>query len=132
MSVFYLKRRDIRPVMVATLYKPDGTIQDITGKTVKIHVKLSTGTLLGYSDERLALPGALGSGTVLTRDGQLSATPTDGTVSYTWLDTDWGTGMLVTGGHRMEFEVLGPSTERLTFPNGGYDVLRVIDDLGQS
>ena len=32
--------------------------------------------------------------------------------------------------HRMEYEVIGGSS-RMTFPNDGYDVLRILADIGQ-
>ena len=61
-------------------------------------------------------------------------TATDGVVRYTWLATDWDSGGLVptpllplsgtTREHRMEYEVINGAS-RITFPNNGYDTLRI-------
>jgi hypothetical protein len=140
MGIFYLKRRDTRTVLVAYLKNPDGSAHDLTGASaVHLHIRLSDGTRL-------------------IRPMVIDPTPTTGIVRYTWLATDWDaqTGTLVdgaypTGGlvvtpgtsgpggfviatgrneHRMEYEVVN-GTARLTFPNDGYDVLRITDDIGQ-
>lgn len=113
MGVFYLKQRDTRPVLEVILKNPDGSVHDLTGATVfKLHVLLATG------------------GTV-TRDMLVSGFPTDGKLRYTWLATDWTDPTpLVVGGHRMEYEVFA-TPSRLTFPNSGYDELRIVADIGQ-
>lgn len=129
MGVFYLKYRDTRPVLQVVLHDPAplgsalGPVHDLTGSTGwKLHILLSNGS-------------------ILTRTMVKVGVDIDGTLSYTWLTTDWDPGALILGPttplprgaveHRMEYEVLGPSTARMTFPNDGYDTLRIVADIGQ-
>ena len=113
MATFYLKRRDTRPTMEVYLLDPGGTAHDLSGATsVTLHVLLNNGQ--SFSRAMAAEPvGALGI------------------VRYTWPVTDWyGATPLVAGSHRMEYEVVGPTTARMSFPNDGYDELRVTSDIG--
>jgi hypothetical protein len=50
----------------------------------------------------------------------------DGTFSYRPIPAD----VAQIGKFRMEWEVLYPDNKRLTFPNGGYNVVKIIEDLG--
>jgi len=124
-NVFYLKYRDTRPVLQVELLNPDGTPHDLSGSTNwKLHVKRPDGT-------------------VVTRTMTKVGLDTDGVLSYSWLITDWddATGLVVgptlpfrpsSVEHTMEYEVIGPSPARMTFPNDGYDILRIFTDIGQS
>ena len=117
-KVFYLKYRDTLSVITVTLYDPpdeDGvrSIHDLTGATsATLFVWLSDGTKL--------------AGRTMTID----ADPTTGVLTYIWQTADW-TDYLTIGEHRMEYEVLGPLSGRLTFPNNGYHTLKVLADIGQ-
>jgi hypothetical protein len=136
MAIFHLKRGDTLPILEVVLKNPDGSVHDLTGSSSwKLHIRLSDGT-------------------ELVRDMTKQGLDTAGTLRYTWVATDWDApvgapatvGGLVAGPplplargvveHRMEYEVLGPSGGRLTFPNGGdmasqaYDTLRIWDDIG--
>ena len=139
MAIFYLKKRDTRPTLVATLKNPDGTVVDLTGSAVRLLITLSDGTKL-------------------IRTMVVDASPATGIARYTWVATDWdvasGTtvdgaypvgGLIVSPGtvkasgfvvdvgateHRMEYEVVNGAS-RLTFPNDSYDVLRIVADMGQ-
>lgn len=113
MAVFYLKYQDTRPVLEVVLKDPDDSVHDLTSSTGwKLHIRLSDGTKLERS---MVIFGAA----------------TNGTLRYTWIATDWDAGNLVVGSHDMEYEVVGPSPARLTFPNSGYDKLSIIEDIGQ-
>lgn len=140
-QVFYLKYRDTLPVLEVVLLKPDGSVQDLTGTTGwKLHIRMSDGTRLVRT---------------MTKYGA----DANGTLRYSWVASDWnapsspdGDGSFQVGGlvagpepplargaqeNRMEFEVLGPASARLTFPNGGdnadaaYVTLRIFSDIGQ-
>jgi hypothetical protein len=131
MGVFLLKYRDTLPALQVVLKNPDGTVHNLTGSTAwKLHVWLNDGTKL-------------------TRGMTKIGADIDGTLRYTWAATDWDAGTggppFTAGGlilgpdlplapgireHWMEYEVIG-GTSRLTFPNGGYDTLRVYTDIGQ-
>lgn len=134
-EIFYLKLRDTRPIFETALKNPDGTAYDLTGSTAwKLHIWLSNGDKLVRTMVKQGLDTA-------------------GVLRYTWIATDWDAasspdvngsyqvGGLIAGPslplspsdveHRMEYEVVGPGTVRLTFPNDGYDILRVTSDIGQ-
>lgn len=133
MGVFFLKYRDTLPVLEVVLKNPDDTVFNLTGTTSwKLHVWLST-------DVTKATP--------LIRDMTKFGADANGTLRYQWVAADWGAyasagavGGLVVGPtlplipgqveHRMEYEVLA-ATVRITFPNGGYDTLRILTDIGQ-
>ena len=122
-GVFYLKFRDTLPVFEVALKNPDLTPYNLTGSTAwKLHIKLNTGT-------------------VLSRTMAIFGVATNGILRYSWVSTDWDTGNLILGPtpplkpsqseHRMEYEVLAAGGLRVTFPNDGYDTLRIISDIGQ-
>jgi hypothetical protein len=123
-AVFHLKYRDTYPVLEVELLNPDGTVHDLGGAfSVTLHIRLSDGSA------------------TLSRAMTIYDSP-NGIVRYAWQTTDWTTGGLVVGPsvplapgvveHRMEYEVVGPGSNRLTFPNYGYDTLRIITDFGQA
>ena len=123
MGVFYLKYRDVNPVLEVVLKDPDNSVHDLTGATDwKLHIWLSDGTKL-------------------TRTMTVFGAASNGTLRYTWVATDWDTGNLVASPslplnpgvneHRMEYEVIGPAPARMTFPNSTYDILRIVTDIGQ-
>lgn len=125
MGIFFLKFRDTRPALEVTLKNPDGTVHDLTGATdITLHILLNTGA-------------------VLSRDMQVVGAATAGTVMYVWLATDWDSpGGLITSpqlpdlpanpDHLMEYEVIGSTGERTTFPNDTYDILRITADIGDT
>lgn len=146
MGVFVLKYRDTRPTLEVELHDPPplgsppgtvGPVHDLTGSTGwKLFIWLADGT------------------TKLSRVMVPDANPLLGILRYTWIATDWAIpatlpdpeGAFTVGGlvvgpslpigvglreHRMEYEVVGPASARLTFPNGSYDTLRIITDIGQ-
>lgn len=135
-GIFYLKFRDTRPILEVSLLNPDLSAFDLTGATGwKLHIRLSDGT------------------TKLVRNLTVQGAATLGILRYTWIATDWNVastpdadssytiGGLVlsptlplTAGqleHRMEYEIIGPASARQTFPNDGYDILRIVSDIGQ-
>lgn len=123
MGIFYLKENDTRPALEVTLKNPDATVYDLTNATtVYLNITLSDGT-------------------ELQKEMTVDADPTTGVVTYTWLAADWGAGGLVAtpslplaqrvNEHTMEYEVVGPGTIRLTFPNDENDTLRITSELGQ-
>lgn len=111
MERFFLKNKDTKPNLVATLKNPDKTIHDLTGLTdFKLHIKLQDGT------------------TLAARAMSVFGAPTNGQVTYAWLASDWNAGNLVAGSHQMEYESVA---ERLTFPNDGHHALIITADIGQ-
>ncbi len=139
MGVFNIKHRDTLPVLEVELLEPDPALpgefraHDLTGSTAwYLHI---------LQDD----------GTVLRRPMTVQGAATLGILRYAWVAGDWSAGSsgagteadpytaggLIEGQHRMEYEVLGPASARMTFPNGGrpasnaYDRLSVVADLGQ-
>jgi hypothetical protein len=127
MAVFTLKYRDTFPILEVALLEPDPATpgkfraHDLAGSTAwKLHILLNTNV-------------------VLTRDMVKEGLDAAGVLRYAWVATDWTTGGLIAGPslplkpgekeHTMEYEVIRPSS-RLTFPNGGYDTLRILPDIG--
>jgi hypothetical protein len=114
----YLKHRDTRPGLVATLYDADGSVYDLTGvDAVWLHVSIQ--------------------GVTFTRQMTVDASPTTGRVTYLWLATDWTSNpALEVGVHLIEYEVQGPGAVRATFPNrnqvGYQHALEVGADIGQA
>lgn len=114
----YLKFRDTRPRILATLKDTDDTVYDLTGALEAwLHVHL-------------------GDGDVFSREMDIDADPTTGKVSYVWEATDWTSDpALQVGEHRIEYEVLGPGDVRATFPNRDLPEFRHIlvigEDIGQ-
>lgn len=116
MGVFFLKEKDTRPVLETVLKNPDDSIHDPTGGVVTLHIWLADGT------------------TKLTRTMTIFDGPL-GKVRYTWVATDWDAGELVVTPelplapgkreHRLEYQVVN-GTSTLTFPNDGYDTLRIL------
>lgn len=122
MGTFYLKYRDTEPLLEVALKSPDGTAFDLTGSTAwELHVWLSDDTKL-------------------TRTMTVYGATANGILRYQWLATDWDLDNLVASPtlplspsdvqHRMEYEVL-TAGGRITFPNDGYDILRITTDIGQ-
>jgi hypothetical protein len=115
METFDLKYRDTLPILEVTLLNPDGTVHDLTGATAYwLHIRLASGSLI-------------------SRAMTLHGPADEGTLRYQWLATDWTDAVtpLVVGQHTMEYEMLGPAGARLTWPNNGYDELRILKDIGQ-
>ena len=141
MGVFYLKYLDTRPILEVVLHDPPpigsppgtlGPVHDLSGSTAwYLHVWLNDGTKT-------------------TRPMVKFGADTDGTLRYAWVAGDWAVGAggppFTSGGliigptlplvpgtieHRQEYEVVGPTDARLSFPNGGHDTLRVWSDIGQ-
>jgi hypothetical protein len=116
-GVFTLKARDTRPILEVALLNPNGTAHDLTGTTAwKLHVHVSP-TL------------------IVTRDMVKQGLDTAGILRYSWVAADWVNALPVPTSDQqldllMEYEVI-TGTARMTFPNGGFDTLRIRGDLGQ-
>jgi hypothetical protein len=116
MATFAIKYRDTRPILEVALVNPDGTAHDLTGSTAwKLHIRVS-------------------STVTLTRDMLKTGLDTAGILQYAWVAADWDPGGLPSPGVGvrelpMEYEVVGGSS-RMTFPNVGYDSLKIYKDIG--
>lgn len=119
-----LKANDTRPVLEVALKNPDGNPHDLTGSTTwKLLIRVNATQ-------------------VLVRDLIKQGADTAGVLRYTWVNTDWANPIIpndpvlptpVDAYHTlecyMEYEISGGPTSRMTFPNGGYDTLRILGQL---
>lgn len=108
MSDFYIKQGDTLPALQATLKDADDAAVNLTGATVRFHMRL---------------PGA----TSLTVDGAAEiVTAASGIVKYVWQagDTD------EPGAYEAEFEVTFDDDTILTFPNSENLSILVFAEVG--
>jgi len=104
---FVIKQNDTSPAILATLKEGDGTLIELSGSTVRFHMR------------------KLGSSTVAV---DAAATIYDydlGQVSYEWQSSDTASP----GVYEAEFEVTNTDGSVETFPNGSYISVHVIDDI---
>ena len=84
----------------------NGSALNLTGATVYFVLRLGTATA--------------------TRQAAEVVTPASGIVAYTLTAADTAT----TGSYRQEWEVVfADPAQRLTFPNSGYNTVRIVPDL---
>ena len=104
---FYVKQNDTSPAMLATLQDADGNAINLTGATVRFHMR------------------AVGSTQVVVDQAATVVTPLEGIVRYNWAADDTDT----IGSYQAEFEVTYFDASIETFPNDGYIRVEVIDDI---
>lgn len=99
MSDFTIAQGDTQPIFQATLVRGDGTVQDLTGATVKLTVQSVAGGTPPVSDATCVVVNP----------------PTAGVVQYQWLVADTATP----GDYLAEFHVTLPGGQAVTFPTLG-------------
>lgn len=104
---FNIKRGDTSPSMLATLQDANGSAVDITGATVRFHMR-KTGSSATVVDE---------AATVVTADA--------GLVRYDWQTSDTDT----VGSYQAEFEVTYSDGTIETFPNNSYIPVNIVSDI---
>lgn len=104
---FYIKRNDTSPSMLAKLQDADGNAVNVTGATVRFHLR------------------AIGSQTVTVDEAATIVTAIDGLVRYDWQAADTAT----IGSYQAEFEVTYADATVETFPNDGYIRVEIIGDI---
>lgn len=103
---FTLKQNDTSPSIQATLKDASGSAVDISGATVKFHMKSIDGTL--KIDEAATVVNASG-----------------GVVKYDWTSADTD----VVGTYYAEFQVSYADLTVETFPNSGNIVIQIKPEL---
>lgn len=104
---FYIKQNDTSPAMLATLQDADGNAVNVTGASIRFHMR------------------AVGSTTVVVDEAVTIVTPLSGIVRYDWQAADTDT----IGSYQAEFEVTYADSSVETFPNDGYIRVEIIDDI---
>lgn len=103
---FFIKQNDTSPSLLATLRDFDGNAINLTGASVRFHMKDLNGTV--KIDEAMTVTN-----------------PTLGMVRY-----DWVTGNTDTvGTYYVEFEVTYSDNSVETFPNNGNKTISVVREL---
>lgn len=103
---FTIKQGDTGPPIQAVLQDAEGTVQDLTGATVRFHLLDVSGTVIIDA-----------SASVLDDAG--------GKVSYAWQAGDTDSA----GSFKGEFEVTLPSGEIRTFPNWSNIRVKIVAEL---
>jgi hypothetical protein len=106
-SIFYIKENDTSPALRAVLKDSDGVSVDLTGASVRFHMRNANGGIL-----------------VVNKPATI-VTAASGIVDYNWDAED----TTVVGQFEIEFEVTFPDGGIQTFPNQGYGTVVVADDL---
>ena len=104
---FYIKQNDTSPSMAATLKDANDAAIDLTGATVRFHMR------------------AVGASQVTVDAAATLVTPASGTVRYDWQADDTDT----VGSYQAEFEVTYADGSIETFPNDGYIRVEITDDI---
>lgn len=104
---FYIKQNDTSPALLATLQDADGNAVNVTGGSIRFHMR------------------QIGSTAVVVDAAAVIVTGIDGIVRYDWQAADTAT----IGSYQAEFEVTYNDASIETFPNDGYIRVQIIDDV---
>lgn len=105
---FYVKQNDTAPSIRATLKDGDDDVIDLTGATVRFHMRTIGGTTAKVDSAVTVISPA-----------------TSGIVQYDWVADDTDT----IGTYQAEFEVTYSDSRIETFPNNGYITIEIKDDI---
>ena len=106
---FVIKIGDRQPSLQATLWKGTSTTpEDVTGTTVKLVIQKEGSTATAQKLAASIVDGP------------------NGKVRYDWLGTEFS----VSGRYKAEWEVTFAGGKEGTFPNDGYFIIKVYDELG--
>lgn len=104
---FYVKQNDTSPSMLSTLNDASATAVDLTGASVRFHMR------------------QIGSTQVTVDEAATVVTAASGEIRYDWDTADTAT----TGSYQAEFEVTYADGSIETFPNDGYIRVEITDDI---
>lgn len=107
MSTFYIKQNDTVPSIRATLKNGSGNAVDLASTTVRFHMR------------------ALGGTTAKVDAAASVINANTGIVQYDWDAADTDT----VGSYQAEFEVTYSDSTVETFPNNGYILIKITDDI---
>ena len=104
---FYIKQNDTSPKLLATLQNASGSAIDLTGASVRFHMRTISGS------------------SIVVDAAATIVTALSGIVRYSWTAPDTAT----IGSYQGEFEVTYADATIETFPNDGYISIEIIDDI---
>lgn len=105
---FSIKQNDTAPSLRATLLDGDGNPVNLSGSTVRFHMRL------------------LGQTAIVVNQSATLIDAANGIAQYNWVAADTDT----IGSYQAEFEVTYANGTIETFPNDGYIRVEIIDDIG--
>lgn len=105
--MFYIKQNDTSPAIQATLKDVDGNVVDLSGATVRFHMR-KQGATTAKVDAAATIVDDIG-----------------GVVRYNWTSANTDT----VGTYQAEFEVTYSDETVETFPNATYLKVKVVDDI---
>lgn len=105
---FSIKQNDTAPSLRATLLNGSGNVIDLTGATVRFHMR------------------ELGKTTIIVNQACTVINAAGGIVQYDWVAADTDT----IGSYQAEFQVTYSDGTIETFPNDSYIRVDIIDDIG--
>lgn len=103
----YIKQNDTSPAITAELRDADGQPVDLSGASVRFHMRKS-----GQND-------------VVVDQSASVVDSADALVRYAWADADTATA----GVYQAEFEVTYADQSIETFPNAGFILIEITDDI---
>lgn len=104
---FSIKQNDTSPAMLATLQDASGVAINLTGATVRFHMR------------------AIGSNSTVVNSVATVVSALLGTVRYNWIAANTAT----IGSYQAEFQVTYSDATVETFPNDSYISVEIIDDI---
>lgn len=104
---FYIKQNDTSPKMLATLQNANGDAIDLTGASVRFHMRTVNGSASVVSAAATIVNAA------------------SGIVRYSWAAGDTAT----VGTYQAEFQVTYADATIETFPNDSYISVQIVDDI---
>jgi hypothetical protein len=107
MAVFSIKQNDTAPALQASLFDASGAALDLSGASARFHLRKRDGT------------------TTLIDAAATIVTASPAVVSYSWAAGDTDT----VGEYEAEFEITYADSTVETFPNRGYILVRIWDDI---
>ncbi len=115
---FTIKRDDTLPRIQVQLW-------DDEAKTVKTDLTLATSQAFHMMDRDQA--GLASPVLKVEAAATIVGVATDGVLEYAWIDANNDTD--TEGTYFAEFEVTWSATLRTTYPNDGYIIVKIVDDL---
>lgn len=105
---FYVKQNDTAPSLRATLKDGNNTVINLTGASVRFHMRAIGGTTTKVNSAATVVSPA-----------------TSGIVQYNWTASDTD----AVGSYQAEFAVTYSDSSIETFPNNGYIRIEILDDI---
>jgi predicted dehydrogenase len=104
---FYIKQNDTSPKILATLQNANGDAIDLTGASVKFHMR------------------TVGGASTVVDAAATIVTAASGIVRYSWVSPNTAT----IGSYQAEFQVTYADATIETFPNDSYISVEIVDDI---